>query len=426
MPKTINVGYQKRSGTYTGKLAYVIYYDEKGKLRKETSWNNWRDNEIPNEEFDNVPTEGFVLNKKVGGYSSGWNHRQTYCRIYDPRNFEFEITIENLLYILENSNSIKGKGLEGKFVYGWDGKDLVLLPVESPDYKAIKKRNDIIHNSENIKAKDLIVGATYITKKNQEMVYMGKYDYYSSGYRWLEDGKYKTAKKSRDIPVRRDGYGGRIIDYKYIENYPYGKYFWFATKRFDYDYVDGERINKTEYKWSFNQYPSVSGRFIKCIDSECTYEYADIFDVLESSHNYSRYDKTKDQFVDMTIEEFVGQGKGSKYSDGTYYYKTFEFISEKTGEKESYLVKPDKDGKYILQKYILDDKNRNAYGYRVGFEDDLDIFPTQTRETSWHGRKNLETSMIPVFLEEIYYVMKPIYIQCHLENGRKYKKEYSL
>ena len=38
IPKTINVGYQNRSGTYTGKLAYVIYYDEKGKLRKEASW----------------------------------------------------------------------------------------------------------------------------------------------------------------------------------------------------------------------------------------------------------------------------------------------------------------------------------------------------------------------------------------------------
>ena len=65
VPKTINVGYQNRSGTYTGKLAYVIYYDEKGKLRKEASWNSWRDDKIPNDEFDNIPTEGFVLNKKL-------------------------------------------------------------------------------------------------------------------------------------------------------------------------------------------------------------------------------------------------------------------------------------------------------------------------------------------------------------------------
>lgn len=127
IPKKINVGYQNRSGTYTGKLAYIIYYDEKGVLRKERSWNGWRDEDIPNDEFDNEPTEGFVLNKKAGDYSTGWDHRQAYCRVYDPRGFEFEITIENLLYILANANCYKGKGLEGEFVYGWSGKDLVLI-----------------------------------------------------------------------------------------------------------------------------------------------------------------------------------------------------------------------------------------------------------------------------------------------------------
>ena len=29
IPKRINVGYQKRNDTYTGKLAYVTYFDEK-------------------------------------------------------------------------------------------------------------------------------------------------------------------------------------------------------------------------------------------------------------------------------------------------------------------------------------------------------------------------------------------------------------
>ena len=100
IPKRINVGYQERSDTYTGKLGYIIYYDEKGKLRKETSWQNWRDDSIPSNEFENEPIKGFILNKKAGGYKYSWNTRQTYCRVFDPRGFEFEITIENLLYIL--------------------------------------------------------------------------------------------------------------------------------------------------------------------------------------------------------------------------------------------------------------------------------------------------------------------------------------
>ena len=137
IPKKIKVGYQNRYDTYTKKLAYVIYYDEKNKLRKETSWNNWRDEKIEPDDFDNEPTRGFVLNKKAGDCcSEHWgNHRQAYCRVYDPRGFEFEITINNLLYILENCDCLKGKGLDGEFVYGWDRKDLILIPVDSPDYK---------------------------------------------------------------------------------------------------------------------------------------------------------------------------------------------------------------------------------------------------------------------------------------------------
>lgn len=64
LPDKINVGFQNRADTYTGKLAYVIYYDSKGVLRKQASWNSWRDSKIPNEEFKNSPTHGFVLNKK--------------------------------------------------------------------------------------------------------------------------------------------------------------------------------------------------------------------------------------------------------------------------------------------------------------------------------------------------------------------------
>src|SRR6185312_4421687 len=142
IPKKIKVGYQERTDTYSKKLAYVIYYDNKGVLRKETSWKSWchledayhdrnvydsqkkefkKDDNgkyivertlthkgMGSDDFDNVPLSGFVLNKKAGGYSTGWNHRQTYCRVFDPRGFEIEISIPNLLFILEMSNSFKG------------------------------------------------------------------------------------------------------------------------------------------------------------------------------------------------------------------------------------------------------------------------------------------------------------------------------
>lgn len=176
----IKVGFQKRSDTYTEMLAYVIYYDMKGVLRKEKSWESWRDKKIEPVEFDNVPTEGFVLNKKVGGKGwSSWDTRQEYVRVYDPRNFEFEITVPNLLFILKECDCSKGKGLEGKFVYAWSGTTLVLLPESSEEYKRSASYTGL--QAKTIPVKSLVKGAAYLTKKQEKWIYIDKRLRYNVG-----------------------------------------------------------------------------------------------------------------------------------------------------------------------------------------------------------------------------------------------------
>ena len=174
--KTIKVGFNKRSDTYTGMLAYIIYYDEKGVLRKEKSWDSWRDHKIDAQEFPNEPTSGFVLNKKVGDYRSDWNHRMAHIRVYDPRGFEFEISVENLLYILQECTSTKGKGLEGEFVYAWDGTNLILLPTESVEYQSSKVFTD--HKLSKVSKSDMIPGCVYMNKDMENVLYLGREDYY--------------------------------------------------------------------------------------------------------------------------------------------------------------------------------------------------------------------------------------------------------
>jgi hypothetical protein len=200
IPKKCKVGMQMREETYTGRLGYIIYND--GKVwRKEPSWENWRHKEgemqsdwdkkkrqytsnpiigVEPIEFDNVPTTGFVLNKKAGGYATGWNHRQTYCRVYDPRGWEFEISIPNLLFILEECSSFKGKGLEGELVYSWDGKDLVLLPVASNDYKLCNQYTEL--QGKKVGVKDLVEGCTYITSKQENWTYLGRHMIFENEY----------------------------------------------------------------------------------------------------------------------------------------------------------------------------------------------------------------------------------------------------
>lgn len=178
IPETIKVGYQYRSDTYTGRLAYVIYTDHKGELRKAKSWESWRDKKIDVNDYRNEPTNGFVLNRGVGGArrSYGWNSRNEYIRVYDPRGFEFEISIANLLFILRETACSPGKGLEGQFVYAWDGPELVLLPVTSQDYQNCKNFTDL--QSKGVHSRDMVEGAFYLTKKEKLLTYVGRFNYY--------------------------------------------------------------------------------------------------------------------------------------------------------------------------------------------------------------------------------------------------------
>lgn len=181
IPSLIKIGYQKRTDTYTGQLGYVIYND--GKVwRKETSWDSWRDKKIEPNEFDNSPTEGFVLNRDGGG-GRGWDARNAFIRIFDPRGFEFEIDPSNLLYILQHCDCTRGKGLESKFVYAWQGTSLILLPENAPEYKASLEHTAL--QDLKVSLKDLKEGNIWRTKNNDTVTYLGRrFWFYNPNNEW--------------------------------------------------------------------------------------------------------------------------------------------------------------------------------------------------------------------------------------------------
>ena len=210
IPKKCKVGFNVRSDTYTGKLGYVIYND--GTVwRKEKSWETWRHKEegtyheyVKDEkgafimnptggykttletygptvkpiEFDNVPHAGFTLNKGVerNGY---WGNGHSMCRIYDDRGFEFEISISNLMFILMSTDCLR-KGLEGEFVYAWNGPELALMPVCCAEYKKASTFTELQGHSVGVK--DLTPGCTYETKKQEELIYLGKFNWFEKVY----------------------------------------------------------------------------------------------------------------------------------------------------------------------------------------------------------------------------------------------------
>lgn len=175
IPTKLRVGFVADASTFTGKLAYVIYYDEKGKIRKEKSWDGWRDKKIQSIELDNTPMNGYVLNRGVqryGYHSSG----RTMVRIHDPRDFEFEISVDNLVGILMN-NDMSKRDIQGECVFAWSGPELILLPTNSVEYKSSQKYTE--KQSLKVSTKDLIRGATYVKKKDHTHYrYLGHFEWF--------------------------------------------------------------------------------------------------------------------------------------------------------------------------------------------------------------------------------------------------------
>ena len=402
VPKKINVGFQNRKDTYTGKLAYVIYYDQKGKLRKETSWNGWRNKDIPNEIYDNEPMEGFVLNKKVGGVeeSWGWDVRKTYTRIYDPRGFEFEITVPNLLWILENCDCIKGKGLEGKFVYGWDGTELVLVPVESPDYKEITEKSNIIHNNEFIKAKDLVIGATYETLQGVKYVYMGKYDAYNTevnyyykknsynNYKNIEGWEHPLDSTWNDDIVCGDEYRR----YKHIN---IGKVFWFI------------KLGNPDASWSYDKedhvcyFKNVTRKFSNLVATECE-KYPEYYEMLQKSNEFSPVDYSKNIILPTSYEDFYNA-----------FMKRLPIIDT---WRKFYIWHYDDTNTRLIETEVYRHYQTGEYGYSEKKK--------VIKKCLWNGSyEDWETKFIPINtnnLKELYDKFKPMYGEQYLENGKLY------
>lgn len=90
-------------------------------------------------------------------------------RVYDPRGFEFEISLSNFIFLLDHGD-IKGLEYQGKYVFSWSKKELILLPVNSLSYSENIKKVEKINNK--LKEKDMIVGASYSFKKKMKSLFI--------------------------------------------------------------------------------------------------------------------------------------------------------------------------------------------------------------------------------------------------------------
>ena len=269
------------------------------------------------------------------------------------------------------------------------------MPVDSPDYKEISAFSDKINDKQDIKAKDLVVGATYLTKDNEEWIYMGKYDTYDN-YCYTRDDieeTFTTYKALREWCQKQgitydSNYSYCEYEYKYTTGYV-GKQFWFYT-------------GDSHYRQFMHQKSFPKNKIVCCSDDTCSEKYADLFYEMEGDHRYSPYDPSKDEYKSWDIDDF-------KHEVETQCW--FKFISKCKGEYNTFELHHEGSGKYTITEGYIDEKN--TYFKRS------DLFPCE--ETSYYGKR-----MIPVTLEEIYEKMHPEYIKMYLKNGREYETRGTL
>lgn len=180
-PPKIEVGYQQ----YNNPLpqAYVTFIDEKGKFRKEKSWNNWRSQTIPPNTFDNTPTSGFTVLGSAG--NTRFSERQAYVTVRDPRGFIIELKLDVFLNILATDGCNKNQ-IDGDYVYAWHGAELHLISTKNPQYNDIIQESDSLYNPKKtprkppVKRPKLETGHIYQSDDNQTLfIYMGKHTVYS-------------------------------------------------------------------------------------------------------------------------------------------------------------------------------------------------------------------------------------------------------
>lgn len=275
--KRIHVGFCKRDGTYSGKLAYVTYEDNKGKMRKEVSWNNWRDKNIPVEVYDNEPLAGYVIHKSINQYAY-WTGKRTAVRIYDPRGFEFEISLNNLVSLISHANLIDGE-IQEKCIFAQMGADLVLLSTNSEIYKEAVSYTE--RQDDKVAAKDLKPGYIYLKRKGEDnqYIYIGYYDTYV----WEEDKEYREDQRR----------------HRYYNNYMYVH----AHKKKRHVFINVNIVDKDDTRWrrAF-QWPSVS-TFAQCISDEPVENFEKIRDSFLKSDQHQPIVDIKLQQVDFISAE---------------------------------------------------------------------------------------------------------------------------
>lgn len=177
IPAKVYVGFQGRRSQDEVPLGFMTPYaeDKAGQKRRDTV-DNWAKGYYGSEKtfnsvmLENKPMIGFKVGRSIRR-SGGWNGSgASYVRVEDPRGFELEITIENLVMCMSD-NHIQDGEIVAECVWGREGNRNILLPTNSEPYKASVATTEKI--SKKLSLRDIKPGDTIKFLTGETAQYFG-------------------------------------------------------------------------------------------------------------------------------------------------------------------------------------------------------------------------------------------------------------
>ena len=146
--------------------------DQAAQKRKATAdrWANSSKVKVPSKVFKNKPMVGFEIRKSVQ-YRSRHSSKETW-RIIDPRGFELEITNSNMEFIIDHCIIDKGE-IISSCIWGRDGSENLLLPVDCKEYKEAAVNTDRLGKKASMR--EVKLGDHVTFKKGNKGRFLGKY-----------------------------------------------------------------------------------------------------------------------------------------------------------------------------------------------------------------------------------------------------------
>lgn len=207
IPSRFFVGFQSQAGDNVPLGVITPYAEDAAGLKRQSTVRSWasryKQDKLNCVVIDNKPMCGFRISR--GLRRLGWRSTNVMVRIEDPRGFELEVSIANLI-MLTDDNVIQNGEIIQDCVWARDGQQNLLLPVNSQPYQDAVENTDRV--SRKVSIRDVKVGNDILMLSGMAGKYMGFM--YAQSSKLASNDSYleplqPSSKKSHFIRVENDG-----------------------------------------------------------------------------------------------------------------------------------------------------------------------------------------------------------------------------